>query len=510
MRECNMNLTRAKHESMNRFNALDTEHKMLQAKHEEINTDYSNLQQQYVRLSEDHQKIVNGQKEDYERLKDTKEKESRSLQERVQTLYDEKEEQKTEAAKYVGYYRSERNERVRVTNENQRIKDDLTKMEEENSALESQREKLKAQVNDAEKKIKALKENVLQLEKKVKERPNGESDKEDPVVQTNMELQPTKATVTEKQAVLENKKRSNDGKDANNGEEVSQAITTSKMITARMKTTIKSVKRDVKSKILGKNIMTVKGLDLKPSDKVQRILIGKNAENKSLKKEDSIMDEYEVSETPKPVGSETERGFKFKPLPFEKDSEKETDFQKLVKKGVVTNEMATAEVEKLASDKEGVSIKDSVQEMPNNLDANLEQHLKEEKNAIDKRNLLEKERVSQYSKSISSKKGLDLSKELDIGKKVDGKGADNEVERESKDNVLESSLESNMNDRKGVDMNDADKAADLSENEKKEVSQGDSFLRKQQQLMHGPLEKRSKSKWQEKMSKLQQMKIQNR
>ena len=52
----------------------------LQAKHEEVNTDYSNLQQQYVRLSEDHQKIVNGQKEDFERLKDTKDKESRSLQ----------------------------------------------------------------------------------------------------------------------------------------------------------------------------------------------------------------------------------------------------------------------------------------------------------------------------------------------------------------------------------------------------------------------------------------------
>ena len=51
-----------------------------QAKHEEITTDYSNLQQQYVRLSEDHQKIVNGQKEDFERLKDTKDKESRSLQ----------------------------------------------------------------------------------------------------------------------------------------------------------------------------------------------------------------------------------------------------------------------------------------------------------------------------------------------------------------------------------------------------------------------------------------------
>ena len=38
------------------------------------------MQQQYVRLTEDHQKIVNGQKEDFERLKDTKEKESKSLQ----------------------------------------------------------------------------------------------------------------------------------------------------------------------------------------------------------------------------------------------------------------------------------------------------------------------------------------------------------------------------------------------------------------------------------------------
>ena len=314
------------------------------------------------------------------------------------------------------------------------------------------------------------------------------------IFQTNMELPPTKATVTEEPAVLADKKRSNDGKDANNGEEVSQAITTSKGITAKIKTTSKSVKRDVKSKILGKNIMAVKEVDLKPSDKVQRILIGKNDENKRLKKEDSIMDEYEVSETPKLAGNEAERGFKFKPIPSERDTEKETDFQKLVKKAVVTNEMATAEVEKLASDKEGVSIKDSVQEMPNNLDANLERHLKEEKKALDKRNLLEKERVSQYSKSISSRKESDLSKESDIVKNVDGKGADNEIEKESQDNVFKSSLESDMNDRKGVDMNDANKAAELDEKEQKEVSQGDSFLRKQQKLMHGPLEKRSKSR----------------
>jgi len=77
---CQANLTKAKYEALNRFNALDTEHKMLKAKHEEVNTDYSNLQQQYVRLSEDHQKIVNGQREDFERLKENKEKESRSLQ----------------------------------------------------------------------------------------------------------------------------------------------------------------------------------------------------------------------------------------------------------------------------------------------------------------------------------------------------------------------------------------------------------------------------------------------
>ena len=45
-----------------------------------MSSDYSRMQQQYVRLTGDHQKVVKNWKEDYQKLKELKDDESRSLQ----------------------------------------------------------------------------------------------------------------------------------------------------------------------------------------------------------------------------------------------------------------------------------------------------------------------------------------------------------------------------------------------------------------------------------------------
>lgn len=90
LNEFDANLTKTKHEAHNRFNALDTDYKMLKANYDEIQENHAALQQQYVRLSEDHKHVASEAKLDYDKLRDAKEAESISLQNRIQDLFNGK------------------------------------------------------------------------------------------------------------------------------------------------------------------------------------------------------------------------------------------------------------------------------------------------------------------------------------------------------------------------------------------------------------------------------------
>eukprot|EP00794_Sanderia_malayensis_P015064 gene15064-16619_t len=153
MKECAANLTRSKQEATNRFNALDTEHRMQKARHEEVTGDFDRLQQQYVRLTKDHQKIIEGHKEDFQKLRDSKMHESKSLQERVKVLFGEKESCLTQKTKYIGFYHSEKTERLRLTDSVLMIKKTLqkekTRADEAEESLMDYQKKLEL----AEKKI---------------------------------------------------------------------------------------------------------------------------------------------------------------------------------------------------------------------------------------------------------------------------------------------------------------------------------------------------------------------
>ncbi|KAK2557616.1 Golgi integral membrane protein 4, partial [Acropora cervicornis] len=74
-----LNVTRSKHEAMNRFNSLETQYNMLKAQAKELQTDYSRLQQQYSRLSSEHGLVVNEQKRNFQVYKEQKANEILSL-----------------------------------------------------------------------------------------------------------------------------------------------------------------------------------------------------------------------------------------------------------------------------------------------------------------------------------------------------------------------------------------------------------------------------------------------
>lgn len=81
-----LNITRSKHENMNRFNSLETSHNMLKAQNKELDTEYSRLQQQYSRLSSEHSTLNNQQKRNYQLFKEQKANEITSLDEEIKTL----------------------------------------------------------------------------------------------------------------------------------------------------------------------------------------------------------------------------------------------------------------------------------------------------------------------------------------------------------------------------------------------------------------------------------------
>jgi len=376
---CQANLTKAKYEALNRFNALDTEHKMLKAKHEEVNTDYSNLQQQYVRLSEDHQKIVNGQREDFERLKENKEKESRSLQARVRTLFNEKEEQKAEASKYFGYYRSERSERTKLTSTLSELKSKNSDLENQVSLCESERDKFRQKFADAEKEINELEEKIKDLEEKVKQ----ES------VNTHYESQKaTHAQLTESprgKATLQ--LRVHSGPSASlSSDSPSEGVLRS--------TTSKLERKSVKLKILGKGTQGT-DRDSKPSNRMQQLIIGKTTETK---KEDSLIDEYKSSDTSKEDGTEdSETHYVGRPTMKLKVHARETQFHDLVIKP--THESSNAHVEEpgiVSSPVQDGNNEDA--EKKNQVETNNDKEDMDERASRNEEAALAKGRVSQYSK----------------------------------------------------------------------------------------------------------------
>ncbi|XP_001632961.2 Golgi integral membrane protein 4 [Nematostella vectensis] len=80
------NVTRAKHETRNRFNSLETQHRMLKAQHEELELEYNRLQQQHSRLSSEHQEVHRQQMQSFNSLKEQKKMEIINLEEQIKTF----------------------------------------------------------------------------------------------------------------------------------------------------------------------------------------------------------------------------------------------------------------------------------------------------------------------------------------------------------------------------------------------------------------------------------------
>ncbi|KAJ7376204.1 hypothetical protein OS493_036185 [Desmophyllum pertusum] len=78
-----LNVTRSKHEAMNRFYSLETRYNMLKAQNKELDTDYNRLRQQYTRLSSEHSQLNNQQKRNYQLYKEQKTNEIASLDGKV-------------------------------------------------------------------------------------------------------------------------------------------------------------------------------------------------------------------------------------------------------------------------------------------------------------------------------------------------------------------------------------------------------------------------------------------
>lgn len=102
--EFQLNATKTKHEAVNRFNALDTDYKMLKANYEETYQNYAVLQQQHVRLNEAHKKILANAKSDCDKVKFAIENETLHLHSRIQALYRDNMDSHQLAQQYHSYY----------------------------------------------------------------------------------------------------------------------------------------------------------------------------------------------------------------------------------------------------------------------------------------------------------------------------------------------------------------------------------------------------------------------
>lgn len=125
------NLTKTKHEAWTRFNALDSDHKMLKAEHDEMKTNYLGLQAQYRRLSTDHRKISKEAKQNYEELKNSHESESISLQDRIQELYKKNTYYRQLSDQNEDYYKKVQEYLNKCTKLTKEYKDDLLKYREQ-------------------------------------------------------------------------------------------------------------------------------------------------------------------------------------------------------------------------------------------------------------------------------------------------------------------------------------------------------------------------------------------
>ena len=102
--EFQINETKSKHEAMNRFNALDTDYKMLKANYEETYQNYAVLQQQHVRLNEAHKKMIANAKSDCDKVKFQLENGTLHLHSRIQSLYRDNMDSNQLAEQYHSYY----------------------------------------------------------------------------------------------------------------------------------------------------------------------------------------------------------------------------------------------------------------------------------------------------------------------------------------------------------------------------------------------------------------------
>lgn len=102
--EFQLNATKTKHEAVNRFNALDTDYKMLKANYEETYQNYAVLQKQHVHLNEAHKKVLASAKTDCDKVKFAIENETLHLHSRIQSLYRDNMDSHQLAQQYHQYY----------------------------------------------------------------------------------------------------------------------------------------------------------------------------------------------------------------------------------------------------------------------------------------------------------------------------------------------------------------------------------------------------------------------
>lgn len=117
-----LNITRSKHEAMNRFNSLETQYNMLKAQNKELDTDYNRLRQQYTRLSSEHSQLNSELKRNFQLYKEQKTNEIASLDEEIKTLKQQVVQLRTHLkskADEVEQYKSSSSRALRVSQQHQ-------------------------------------------------------------------------------------------------------------------------------------------------------------------------------------------------------------------------------------------------------------------------------------------------------------------------------------------------------------------------------------------------------
>ena len=219
------------------------------------------------------------------------------------------------------------------------------------------------------------------------------------------------------------------------------------------KTTSKSEQENVKSKILGRGTKAMI-INLRPSDKVQGILLGRTTE---MRKEDSLIDEYKNSETNK--DDETQEAEDAERPTVEDRVQKSDNPGKVVRSTSASSsvfqgkkqetEYKTREVVDRKNDKKDVEANEARVDV--DVERETERQQGEDKKTED--DSLNKHRISQYSKI---KADADMASK---GEKVEQVAS--EKEKEEKGASEEGKRDSH-----------------------KESDDGQAFLKKQQQLMH--------------------------